>query len=53
MRLSAFFRPELLAFSLLGLMILSAANAQTSPRRAWRFRTRRGHTQSGNPGHRF
>ena len=32
MRLSAFFRPipELLAFSLLGLMILSAANAQTS-----------------------
>ena len=29
MRLSAFFRPELLAFSLLGLMILSAANAQT------------------------
>ena len=32
MRLSAFFRPipELLAFSLLGLMILSPANAQTS-----------------------
>jgi len=29
MRLSAFFRPELLAFSLLGLMILPAANAQT------------------------
>ena len=51
MRLSAFFRPipELLAFSLLGLMILSAANAQT--RGAWRFRTRRGHTQSGSPGH--
>ena len=32
MRLSAFFRtrPELLAFSLLGIMIVSAANAQTS-----------------------
>jgi hypothetical protein len=29
MRLSAFFRPELLALSLLGFMILSAANAQT------------------------
>jgi hypothetical protein len=59
MRLSAFFRPipELLAFSLLGLMILSAANAQTSSepdgRGAWRFLTRRGHTQSRSLGYRF
>ena len=47
MRLSAFFRPELLAFSLLGLMILSAANAQT--RELGAFALRAGTLNPGTP----